>query len=148
MDPFGAPVTDVRPLLSNERQDLVRLLRALSPQEWTMPSAVPGWSVKDLALHLLEWSGQPMDTFYASLDLLGEGHVSWASDGPVPGMASGQRWIRTVVARGVHGHGAGRRGPVHDHTAWRWLTGAALPSENVYLTVPQSCAGLYWACEA
>ena len=37
-----------------------------------------------LITELLEWSGGQMDAFYASMDLMGEGHVSWASDGPVP----------------------------------------------------------------
>jgi hypothetical protein len=37
MDLFGVPVTDVRPLLSDERQDLLRLLRSLAPHEWALP---------------------------------------------------------------------------------------------------------------
>jgi len=54
MDLEQAPVVDVRPLLSRERADLVRLLRTLSPAEWDKPTAVPGWTVKDLGLHLLD----------------------------------------------------------------------------------------------
>jgi uncharacterized protein (TIGR03083 family) len=37
-----------------ERQDLLDLLSSLSPEEWLAPSAAPGWTVKDLALHLLD----------------------------------------------------------------------------------------------
>ena len=158
MDLWQAPVTDVRAMLSNERQDLLRLLRTLSPDEWAMLSEAPGWSVKDLALHLLdddlgwlsrgrdgdrsglvpmddhesfvaalaaknqrwvdgaqglsapvitellEWSGQQMDTFYASVDLMGEGHVSWASDGPVPiwfdiAQDLTERWVHQMQIR-------------------------------------------------
>ena len=45
---------DVRPLLSRDREDLVRLLRRLSAQEWNASSRAPGWTVKALALHLLD----------------------------------------------------------------------------------------------
>lgn len=45
---------DVRPLLSRDRDDLVRLLRGLSAQEWNASSRAPGWTVKALALHLLD----------------------------------------------------------------------------------------------
>ncbi|MEU7906335.1 DinB family protein [Actinoplanes sp. NPDC049118] len=158
MNLFQASVTDVRPLLSEERQDLLRLLRVLSPEQWLAPSAAPGWSVKDLALHLLdddlgwlsrgrdgdlsgrlamddhesfvaalaaknqrwidgaqgmsgrvitellEWSGQQMDTFYASMDLLGEGRVGWAGDGPVPiwfdiAQDLTERWVHQMQMR-------------------------------------------------
>lgn len=32
----------------------MRLLSSLSPKDWQAPSAAPGWTVKDLALHLLD----------------------------------------------------------------------------------------------
>ncbi len=158
MDLFGVAVTDVRPLLRNERQDLLHLLRSLSPQDWATPSAAPGWTVKDLALHLLdddlgwlsrdrdgdltgllamndhesfvaelaaknqrwidgakglsgrviaellEWSGQQVDSSYASMDLLGDGRVSWASDGPVPvwfdiAQDLTERWVHQMQMR-------------------------------------------------
>ena len=145
-------------MLRDERQDLLHLLKALTREEWAMPSAAPGWSVKDLALHLLdddlgwlsrgrdddnsglvlmddhdsfvaalaaknqrwidgaqglsapvitellEWSGQQMDAFYASMDLRGEGHVSWASDGPVPiwfdiAQDLTERWVHQMQMR-------------------------------------------------
>lgn len=153
-----APVVDVRPLLTDEREDLLDFLRALSPGEWKTPSAAPGWTVKDLALHLLdddlgwlsrgrdgdpsgllsmedhvsfvsalaaknqrwidgaqglsgpviigllEWSGREMDTYYGSMDLLGEGWVSWASDGPVPiwfdiAQDLTERWVHQMQMR-------------------------------------------------
>ena len=158
MDLFKVSVTDVRPLLRSERQDLLCFLRALAPEEWATPSAAPGWRLKDLALHLLdddlgwlsrdrdgdragllamddhesfvaalaaknqrwvdgarglsgrvitellEWSGQQVDTFYASIDLLSEGHVSWANDGPVPiwfdiARDLTERWVHQMQMR-------------------------------------------------
>ena len=47
-------VRDVRPMLTRERGDLLELLRGLSDSEWAAPTAVAGWRVKDLALHLLD----------------------------------------------------------------------------------------------
>lgn len=49
-----APVVDVRPLLIRERADLVAFLRTLSTGEWDQPTAVPGWTVKALGLHVLD----------------------------------------------------------------------------------------------
>lgn len=45
--------TDLRPLFPRERAALLELLRCLSPEEWALPTACAGWSVHDLALHLL-----------------------------------------------------------------------------------------------
>jgi uncharacterized protein (TIGR03083 family) len=45
---------DVRPMLTREREDLLELLGGLTDEEWSAPSAVAGWRVKDLALHLLD----------------------------------------------------------------------------------------------
>jgi len=36
-----------------ERQALLGLLRGLSPEQWALPTVCTGWSVKDIALHLL-----------------------------------------------------------------------------------------------
>ncbi len=43
-------VVDLFPEILNE---LIRLLSALSTEDWQKPTACPGWSVKDVALHLL-----------------------------------------------------------------------------------------------
>jgi uncharacterized protein (TIGR03083 family) len=40
-------------LLAPERTALVGLLRSLEPDRWAIPTSCPGWSVKDLAFHLL-----------------------------------------------------------------------------------------------
>lgn len=49
-----APVLDVRPLLVEERAELLQLLSSLTSEEWARATVVPGWSVKDVALHLLD----------------------------------------------------------------------------------------------
>lgn len=48
---LGPPI-DARPLFAGERSALLALLRGLSEEQWRA-TAVPGWSVRDLAAHLL-----------------------------------------------------------------------------------------------
>jgi uncharacterized protein (TIGR03083 family) len=40
-------------LFAPERASLLELLSALSAGQWQAPTVCPGWSVKDVALHLL-----------------------------------------------------------------------------------------------
>jgi uncharacterized protein (TIGR03083 family) len=47
------PVVDVRESLTAQRERLLGLLTSLSMAQWAAPTAAPGWSVKDIALHLL-----------------------------------------------------------------------------------------------
>jgi uncharacterized protein (TIGR03083 family) len=49
---LGLPV-DLRPLMARERAALIDLLAELRPDEWTAPTACPGWTVRDVAAHLL-----------------------------------------------------------------------------------------------
>jgi len=44
---------DYRPLFAEERQALLDLLRELADAEWARPTPCPGWTVLDLARHLL-----------------------------------------------------------------------------------------------
>ena len=44
---------DVRDLLPPLRSELMTLLAGLSASEWRLPTACPGWSVHDIAAHLL-----------------------------------------------------------------------------------------------
>ncbi len=158
MNLYDAPPADVRPLLTNERMDLLTFLRALTPAEWAAFSAAPGWRVKDLALHLLdddlgwlsrgrdgdrtgllpmsdhgsfvaalaaknqrwiegaqglsapvvigllEWAGREMDAYYSTMDLAGDGQVSWASEGRVPiwfdiAQDLSERWVHQMQMR-------------------------------------------------
>jgi uncharacterized protein (TIGR03083 family) len=47
------PPFDVRPLLPAERTHLVTFLGQLTDEQWHAPTVNPGWSVHDVALHLL-----------------------------------------------------------------------------------------------
>jgi hypothetical protein len=49
-----APVVDVRGSLTAQRRRLLSLLTSLSGAQWAAPTAAPQWSVKDIALHLLD----------------------------------------------------------------------------------------------
>jgi Mycothiol maleylpyruvate isomerase N-terminal domain len=48
------PVVDVRESLTAQRVRLLSLLTSLNEDQWTAPTAAPQWSVKDIALHLLD----------------------------------------------------------------------------------------------
>ena len=54
MDVWSAPPVDARSLFRNEREALLTLLGQLPKTVWTAPSAAKGWTVKDIALHLLD----------------------------------------------------------------------------------------------
>ena len=45
---------DVRPLMVRERAELLALLELLDDDRWAQPTACPGWSVKDVCLHILD----------------------------------------------------------------------------------------------
>lgn len=148
------PPRDTRPLIAEIHGDLVALLRSLREGEWAPPTEAGRWTVKDVALHLLDgdlaqlsmgrdgdlaglldtsggyrefvtaldaknqrwveaaqglsarvltdllsWSGDQVGRYYATVDLTGPAHVSWASDGTVP------LWLhlaREMTERWVH----------------------------------------------
>lgn len=46
-------VIDTRDLIFEMRTELLRVLRNLDSAAWDQPTTLPGWSVKDVALHLL-----------------------------------------------------------------------------------------------
>ncbi len=48
-----APPWDARPLLADERAALLGLLADLDATDWARPSPCPGWSVQDVAAHVL-----------------------------------------------------------------------------------------------
>lgn len=48
-----APPVDFAHLIHRERKELLDLLATLEGQEWFVPTTCPGWSVLDLAVHLL-----------------------------------------------------------------------------------------------
>ena len=69
------PPIDTLPLYPGERSALLSLLGDLSTADWEAPTICPGWSVKDVAAHLL---GDDV------------GRLSWGRDGYVnPAFAAG-----------------------------------------------------------
>ncbi|MFF5721185.1 maleylpyruvate isomerase family mycothiol-dependent enzyme [Streptomyces buecherae] len=68
---LGAPI-DARPLFAPEQAALMATLRGLAPADWAR-EAVPGWTVRDLAAHLL-------GDFYGRLARDRDGH----REGPAP----------------------------------------------------------------
>jgi uncharacterized protein (TIGR03083 family) len=50
----NAPILDVRSLLTEERAELLELLRGISDEDWLISTPCVGWRVKDVALHLLD----------------------------------------------------------------------------------------------
>ena len=40
-------------LFPQERKQLLKLFSELEPEEWEKPTICPGWTVKDIGLHLL-----------------------------------------------------------------------------------------------
>jgi uncharacterized protein (TIGR03083 family) len=48
-----SPPIDVRDLFPAERQALLQLLSGLTDDQWATPTVCPGWTVKDVALHVL-----------------------------------------------------------------------------------------------
>lgn len=54
MSLWDVPPMDIRPHLRAERVALLELLEGLAPDQWNAPTVCPGWSVKDVALHLVD----------------------------------------------------------------------------------------------
>jgi len=47
------PVIDTRRLFAPEREALLGVLESLTHEQWQLPTVCPGWTVHDVALHLL-----------------------------------------------------------------------------------------------
>ena len=47
------PAIDVRPLFGEQHTAFIDLLRQLTTDEWLRPTICPGWTVKDVAAHVL-----------------------------------------------------------------------------------------------
>jgi hypothetical protein len=88
-----APVVDVRESLTRQRDRLLSLLISLSEAQWAAPTAAPRWSVKDIALHLLDvdlsWLSRGRDGDRAGNIPVPPGHEEF-----VRGLARrNQRWV-------------------------------------------------------
>ncbi len=87
------PVVDVREPLTRQRGRLLSLLDSLRPEQWATATAVPQWSVKDIALHLIDvdlsWLSRHRDHDPAGVIPETSGHEEF-----VRGLASrNQQWI-------------------------------------------------------
>lgn len=51
-------MTTVRTLARAERAEFADLLAALTPEQWSMPSLCPGWTVRDVAAHTIAYLDQ------------------------------------------------------------------------------------------
>src|SRR5438128_603947 len=93
-------VRDVRPLATDERERLLAFLADLADDEWLAPTAAPGWTVKDLALHLLDddlsWLSRERDG-----DLSGLVDMSDRAAFPRLLAEKNQRWVD--AAGGISG---------------------------------------------
>ncbi|WP_143194062.1 maleylpyruvate isomerase family mycothiol-dependent enzyme [Micromonospora sp. CB01531] len=54
MDVWSVPPMDTRGLFGEERRDLLSLLDRLTADQWAESTLAEGWTVKDIALHLLD----------------------------------------------------------------------------------------------
>jgi uncharacterized protein (TIGR03083 family) len=50
--PWGPPI-DVLPLLAREEQSLLAVLGQFTPEQWAAPTVCTGWTVHDVAAHIL-----------------------------------------------------------------------------------------------
>ncbi len=88
-----APAADVRGSLTAQRGRLLSLLTSLSDAQWAAPTAAPRWSVKDVALHLLDvdlsWLAHDRDHDQAGIIPVPSDHQEF-----VRGLAQrNQRWV-------------------------------------------------------
>jgi uncharacterized protein (TIGR03083 family) len=83
---------DTRALITEQRADLVALLNALPPDRWRVKTAVPGWTVKDIALHLID---DDLGVLSRSRDGEDSGQLEWIDHRQfVQSLAAkNQRWI-------------------------------------------------------
>ena len=95
-------VVDVRGPLTDQRGRLLSLLASLSDEQWAAPTAAPSWSVKDIALHLLDvdlsWVARDRDHDRSGMIAMPADHEGFvrALDG------RNQRWVdgaRTLSPR-------------------------------------------------
>ncbi|MBO0702207.1 MAG: maleylpyruvate isomerase N-terminal domain-containing protein [Candidatus Dormibacteraeota bacterium] len=100
------PVVDVRRPLTIQRGRLLSLLDSLSGAQWAAPTAAPEWTVKDIALHLLDvdlsWVARGRDHDHSGIIEVPDDHGEF-----VRGLAQrNQRWIegaRTLSPRLITG---------------------------------------------
>jgi uncharacterized protein (TIGR03083 family) len=88
-----ATVVDVRGPIAAQRQRLLSLLDSLNDAQWAAPTAAPSWTVKDVALHLLDvdlsWLARNRDHDQSGLVRMPSGHEEFVGE-----LARrNQRWV-------------------------------------------------------
>jgi hypothetical protein len=88
-----SPAVDVRGPLTGQRERLLGLLAGLSARQWDAPTVAPEWSVKDIALHLIDvdlsWVARFRDLDQSGAIPDSSGHEEF-----VGGLAQrNQRWV-------------------------------------------------------
>lgn len=64
-------MTDTLALAREERAELATFLATLTPEQWNTPSLCAGWSVRDVAAHVISYDVQGMTGFVRTLVLAG-----------------------------------------------------------------------------
>jgi Mycothiol maleylpyruvate isomerase N-terminal domain len=87
------PVVDVRGQLAAQRRRLLDLLASLGTAQWAASTVAPQWSVKDIALHLLDvdlsWIARDRDHDQSGTIAMPSGHHEFVS-----GLARrNERWV-------------------------------------------------------
>ena len=62
------PPLDVTHHFAPERRSLLSVLSSLTDRQWATPTACPGWTVKDVALHVLGVDHEKLTYRYAGRD--------------------------------------------------------------------------------
>jgi uncharacterized damage-inducible protein DinB len=92
MSLWDEPVPDVRALCAVERDMLIRFLAGVTEEEWLAPTAAPPWTVKDIALHLLDddltWLSRERDGEVSGLVDMSDRHAF-----PQLLAEKNQRWV-------------------------------------------------------
>lgn len=88
-----ATAVDVRGPISGQRLRLLSLLGSLSDAQWAAPTAAPSWTVKDIALHLLDvdlsWLARNRDHDQSGLVSMPSGHAEFVGELD----RRNQRWV-------------------------------------------------------
>ncbi|GAA4668617.1 maleylpyruvate isomerase family mycothiol-dependent enzyme [Nocardioides nanhaiensis] len=93
---------DLMPLAGQERRELLELLRGLDPQQWHAPSLCDGWSVRDVAVHVVSYDALGWGQLGAVM-VRARGSVSRANQALVDQHANlDADGVLTLVERHVH----------------------------------------------
>ncbi|MBK9167258.1 MAG: maleylpyruvate isomerase N-terminal domain-containing protein [Bryobacterales bacterium] len=71
---------DVLPLLPGLQEELLRLLEGLNPGDWARPNVCLGWTVKDIAAHLLDGDLRKLSLCRDAWDVALDAPIGWDRD--------------------------------------------------------------------